>query len=139
MAYGSRGSLRTAGARDGRPLALNLDGQGQLDDQAVLDLVPDFHLDAITARLFGGERLASYPFTFAEADRKLVAVEYYELANCIRDGAQPEVDAYVGRRDLAVVHAALESATLNRPVTVAEIESEATGVYEAEINAYWGI
>jgi hypothetical protein len=28
---------------------------------------------------------------------------------------------------------------LNRPVTLEEIEAERTGVYEAEINAYWKI
>ena len=53
---------------------------------AMLDLVPDFHLDEITASLFGGDRLASYPFVFAEADRKLVAVEYHELGECIMTG-----------------------------------------------------
>lgn len=139
VVYGSRGSLRSQGARNGRPLVLHLDGEGQMSEDAILGLVPDFALDEITASLFGGERLASYPYSFAEADRKLVAVEYYELGRCIETGRKPEVDPYVGRRALAVCHAALESGILGRPVTVAEIEAEETGEYEKEINAYWGI
>ena len=45
----------------------------------------------------------------------------------------------MGRKALAMVNAALESGVLNRPVTLAEIEGERTGVYEAEINEHWGI
>ncbi len=137
--YGGQGSLRSYGARNGHPLELTLDDAGRLEGEAILGLVPDFHLNEITAELFGGDRLASYPHSFPEADRKLVAVEYHELAECVLEGKQPEVTGYVGRRDLAVCHAALESSLLGRPVTVAEIEAEQTGEYERDINAYWRI
>ena len=139
VVYGGRGSLRTAGARNGRPLVLNLDDEGEVPTDRILDLVPDFHLDAITAAVFGADRLASYPFSFAEADRKLVAVEYHELGECIATGRRPEVDAFTSRKNLAVCHAALESALLHRPVTVDEIETEQTWEYEADIRAHWGL
>jgi len=139
VVYGTRGSLRTAGARNGRPLVLNVDGEGEIPTDRILDLVPEFHLDAITAAVFGADRLASYAYTFAEADRKLVAVEYHELGECILTGRQPEVDALVSRRNLAVCHAALESSLLHRPVTVEEIEAERTWQYEADIRARWGL
>lgn len=116
-----------------------LDDGGELIGDAVLELVPGFCLDAITARLFGTDRLGSYDLSFPEADRKLLAVEYQEFGECILTGKKPEVDALVGRKALALVNAALESGVLNRPVTLAEIESEQTAVYEADINAYWGI
>ncbi len=154
--YGSRGSLHSPGARNGQPITVHLDRrwkdgvpsedavassytEGELSGNAVLDLVPDFHLDAPTARLFGRDRLGSYAFSFPEADRKLLAVEYQEFGECIRTGTQPEVNAYVGRKALALVNAALESSALNRPVTLDEIESERTAIYEADINAHWGI
>ena len=137
--YGSKGSLRDPGARNGRPIVLNLDDGGELTGDAVLDLVPDFHLDETTASLFNSDRLGSYGFAFPEADRKLLAVEYQEFGECVMSGRQPEVDAYVGRKDLALVSAALESAVLNRTVSLEEIEAERTGVYEAEINAHWKI
>ena len=137
--YGSLGSLRTPGARNGLPLTVHTDAVGEIPTEKVLDLVPDFHLDDLTAELFGGERLASYDHVFAEADRKLIAIEYHELGQCVLTGSQPEVTPYVGRRDLAVCHAALESSVLNRPVTIAEIEAEETAEYEAEIVAHWGL
>ena len=58
---------------------------------------------------------------------------------CIAEGTQPEVDAYVGRKYLAVCNAALESSILGRPVTIEEIENEKTSVYESSINKYWKI
>ena len=101
--------------------------------------MPDFHLEELPARLFGSDRLGFYKTPFEDADRFLVALEYYELGQCIAEGTQPEVDAYDGRKDLAVCNAALESSILGRPVTIEEIENEKTSVYESSINKYWKI
>lgn len=125
--------------RCGEPLSLNVDGVGAVTGDDVQELVPDFHLDELTARLFGADRLGSYETPFEDADRFLVALEFYELGRCIAEGTKLEVDVYVGRRELAVCNAALESSVLGRPVTVMEIEREETAEYEASINAYWKI
>jgi hypothetical protein len=77
--------------------------------------------------------------TFPEADRKLLALEYQELGECILHGKTPEVDGLAGRRAVALCYAALESGLLDRPVALDEIEAERTGTYEAEINAYLGL
>jgi hypothetical protein len=119
--------------------AVKLDDQEEVSGKVLLDLVPDFGLDEITARLFGGERIASYELDFPLADRKLLAVEYHELGDCILTGKVPEVNGAVGRRAVALCYAAFESSTLDRPITLDEIESEQVGEYEAEINAHWGI
>jgi predicted dehydrogenase len=137
--YGTKGSLRLAGARNGRPVGVTLDDGGEIPTDKILDLVPDFHLDAITSTLFNADRMATYPFSFPEADRKLVAVEYFELGECVLKGRKPEVDGYVSRSALAVCHAALESSLLHRPVTVKEIEEEGTWEYEASIRTRWGL
>lgn len=137
--YGSKGSLHVPGSRNGRPVVLHLDDGGEVSGDAVLDLVPDFHLEATTATLFKAERLGSYTFSHPEADRMLLAIEYREFGECIETGAQLEVDGLVGRKALALCNAALESSVLNRVVTLEEIETEQTGVYEAEINAHWKI
>jgi predicted dehydrogenase len=136
--YGSAGSLRLAGVRNGRPVQLHRD-DGPVPEDELLALVPEFHLDETMARLFGAERLTSYDHGFDQADAALIAAEYDELARCITAGVQPEVDAYVARKDLAAVYAAHESNLLGRPVTLQEIEEERTAVYEADINAHWGI
>jgi len=118
---------------------LYLDGGREVAGEAILELVPDFHLDEITARLFDGDRLASYDFSFPEADRKLLAIEYHEFGECVLSGRPPEVDAYRGRKAMALVYAIMESGVLNRPVTLAEVEEEVVGSYEAEINDHLGI
>jgi predicted dehydrogenase len=137
--YGGKGSLRPGGTRNGVSPVVRLDGQKEMTGEALLELVSDYRLDAITARLFDRERLASYSLTFPEADRKLLAVEYHEFAECCLTGKRPEVDGEAGRRALALCYAAFESSTLGRPVTLDEIESEQVGAYEAEINAHWKI
>lgn len=137
--YGSKGSLHDPGSRNGQPVVLYLDDEGERSGDAVLEMVPEFHLDPVTASLFGGDRLGSYDLTFPEADRKLLAVEYQELGDCILNDKAPEVDGLTGRKALALVNAALESGVLNRTVGLDEIESEETAVYEREINEHWGI
>jgi predicted dehydrogenase len=137
--YGRLGSLHSPGARNGRPVTVHLDDGGEMSGDAVLDLVPEFHLDPVTAHLFQADRLGSYDYTFPEADRKLLALEYWEFGTCMTTGQTPEVDGLVARKALALVNAALESALLHRPVTLAEIEAEETGGYEREINEHWNI
>lgn len=137
--YGSRGSLRPGGTRNGVGPALRLDDGQEITGEVLLDLVPGYSLDAITARLFGRDRLASYDLPFPAADRKLLAAEYHEFGACVLEGRTPEVDGVAGRRAVALCYAAFESSTLNRPVTLGEVEAGRTGSYEAEINAHWGI
>ena len=132
--YGSRGSLLPGGTRNGVSPILHLDGGEELTGEALLGLVPEYHLDGITASLFGNDRPSSYQIPFPSADRKLLAIELYEMADCILTAATPEVDGLVGRRAVAMCYAAFESSVLNRPVTLDEIEAEQVGSYEAEIN-----
>jgi predicted dehydrogenase len=135
--YGSAGSLIPGGIRNGVSPLLHLDDGDEMSGERLLELVPDFHLDAITAALFGGERMASYAMPFPDADRKLLAIEIHELADCIIEGKIPEVDGLVGRKAVAICYAAFESSCLNRPVTLDEIEDERACTYEAEINALY--
>ena len=137
--YGPKGRLTPGGARNGVPPTLFLDGEPEMTGDALLDLVPDFCLDPLVASLFGGERLGGYDLPFPAADRKLLAAEYYELADCILHDKVPEVSGAVGRKAVALCYAAFESSTLNRAVTLDEVEAEEVGTYEAAINAHWGI
>ena len=137
--YGSEGSLRLAGARNGHPVVVHRDDLGEIPEEKLLDYVPDFHLDEMTARLWGKDRLTSYEGGMDFSDAAIIALEYYELGDCIRTGKQPEVNPYVARRDLAAVYAGHESNAINRPVTLDEIEAEETAVYEQDINEHWGI
>jgi len=137
--YGSLGSMDLPGDRSGRRLTLFLEGEDPVDDERLLDLVPDFHLDEATAALFGGDRLCEYGFPFAETDRKLIAVEYREFGTCIRHRRSPEVDAGQGARSVALSYALMESQTAGRAVTVDEVLEDRTSAYQEEINASLGL
>ena len=95
--------------RSGGTITLHIAGQDPIDDEKILALVPDFHLDAVTTDLFGGNRLWRYEFPFPETDAKIIAIEYGEFAQAISEGRAVEVGADQGTRSVAVSYAILES------------------------------
>ncbi len=137
--YGSAGSLDLPNDRTGGTISLVKPEQGELSNGQLLDLVPNFRLDPVTAALFGGERLTSYAIPFAETDRKLLAIEYAEFAEAIRSQQPPEVDVEQGARSVAVAYAWLESGLLGRPVTVADVLNEQIGEYQYSIDLGLGL
>ena len=139
LVYGTRGSIRAPGDRNGRPVHLFQSDGTEIADQRVLDYAPSYRLDPVAATLFGGERPWRYGFDFPAIDRKLLALEYYELATCIRTGAQPEVTGEVARRDVALVYALFESDRAGRPVSLDEVESGAVDAYQREIDTHLGL
>ena len=136
---GSRGSMILPQDRSGGTITLNIEGDNVICDETVLDLVPDFHLDAITADLFGGDRLWCYQFPFPETDRKNIAIEYGNFAESISGKGNIEVDAEQGTRSVAVSYAMLESNGIGYPVSVDEVISEHVDAYQQEINESLGI
>jgi predicted dehydrogenase len=131
--YGSEGSLVPGGIRNGISPSLKRDHGDELSGDVLLSLVPNFALDEITSLLFGKERLVSYNLPFHEVDRKLLAIEIYELAKSIINGQALEVDGFLGRRAVALCYAAFESGILNRPVCLNEVEQELVNIYSRQI------
>jgi predicted dehydrogenase len=139
LVYGTRGSIAAPGDRNGRPVRLFLDDGTEIDDARVLEYAPSYRLSPVAAALFGGDRPWRYGFDFPTVDRKLLALEYHELAECIRNGTQPEVTGAVARRDVALVYALFESDRLGRPVTIEEVESSAVDAYQRDIDQELGL
>ncbi|MCZ6676304.1 MAG: Gfo/Idh/MocA family oxidoreductase [Candidatus Poribacteria bacterium] len=132
--YGSRGSMVLPGDRSGGNLTLHVDGEAAINNEKILDLVPDFHLDAVTTDLFGGNRLWCYEFPFPETDRKIIAIEYGDFAEAISGEHPVEVDAEQGTRSVAVSYAILESGETGRLITIDEMIAEQVDDYQREIN-----
>jgi predicted dehydrogenase len=139
MVFGTHGSIAAPGDRNGRPVRLVLDDGTDIVDERVLDYAPSYVLEPVAATLFGGERPWTYDFDFATTDRKILALEYHELARCVRGGTRPEVNGETGRRDVALVYALFESQLAARPVTIAEVESGAFDAYQREIDEHLGL
>jgi predicted dehydrogenase len=139
IVYGTKGSIIPPGDRNGQPIRLILDDGTDIRDERILDYAPSYRLSPVAARLFGGERVWTYNYDFPVTDRKILALEYHELAECIRTGAKPEVGGAVARRDVALVYALFESQYAGRPVTIEEVESSKVDAYQREIDEQLGL
>ena len=139
LVYGSVGTLQTFGNRNGKPSALHLDDGIVIDDERILEYAPSYRLNPLMAELFGGERPWTYDFAFNEVDARIIASEYFELAECIRTGAEPEVTGAEGRADVALTYAPFESGRLGRPVTLDDMIARRAYIYQGEIDEILGL
>jgi len=137
--FGSKGRLDSPGDRNGRPLKLSLDDGAVIDDGRILDYAPSYRLSPLAAELFGGERVWTYSFEFNDTDSRILALEYYELGECIRTGARPEVTGEEGRADVALTYAPFESGKLGRAVTLEELIGPSVDAYQREIDEHLGL
>ncbi len=136
--YGASGALELPHDRRGQTFVLDREGVRRSGAE-LLELVPEFRLEQVTARLFGGERLGSYELEFPAIDRKLIAVEYAELGRAVSDGVAVEVDVEQGMRSVALCYAMLESAAAGRAVAIADVLSGAVRGYQEPIDEVAGL
>jgi predicted dehydrogenase len=139
VVWGSKGSFVASGNRVGRPIRLTLDDAPPIEDEAILEHVPGYRLDPQAAELFGGERVWRYDFPFPETDARLIALEYYELGECIRTGKEPEVSGEEGRADVALTYAPFEAGRLGRVVTLEDMLDGSADAYQREIDERTGL
>ncbi|MGD9713714.1 MAG: Gfo/Idh/MocA family protein, partial [Thermomicrobiales bacterium] len=139
LIFGTAGSISAPVDRTGKPVRLVLDDGTDISDASILEYAPSYRLDPTASALFGEDRPWSYAYDFATTDRKLLAIEYAELAGCIRSGTAPEVDGVTGKRAVALVLALFESQLASRPVTISEIEAGTVNEWQREIDEHYGL
>lgn len=137
--YGTRGSITAPGDRNGLPARLILDDGTDVSDERILDHAPSYRLNPLAAELFGGERPWRYDLDFAAIDRKLIALEYDELARCVCEGARPEVGGTTALRSLALVYALFESDRVGRSVTLDEVMNSSVDLYQRDLDEQLGL
>lgn len=137
--HGSQGSMTLPGDRSGGIITLNINGQETINDERLLDLVPDFRLDAVTTDLFGGDRLWKYELPFTQIDPKIIAIEYGDFAEAIAGNSEVEVDADQGTRSVALSYAMLESGATGQIVQIDQMLDESINTYQREIDEGLGI
>ncbi len=81
----------------------------------------------------------TYGFDFNDTDSRILALEYFELGECIRTGAQPEVTAEEARADVVLNYAPFESGRLGRPVSLDDLTSGEADAYQREIDQLLGL
>lgn len=137
--HGANGSMTLPGDRSGGIISLQINGQGTISDEKLLELVPEFHLDAVTTDLFEGNRLWKYDSQFVDTDAKIIAIEYGDFAEAIAGNQPIEVDAYQGTRSVAISYAMLESGATGQIVHINKMLDESINTYQQEIDDGLGI
>lgn len=138
VVYGTEGTMRVPRDRTGEPLQLVLsdgDDVRPIAPEEQLALVPGFALDDVTARLFGGERLASYELEWSVTDANLLAIEQADFAGAILEGRAPEVGGVEGLRALAVAYGFLDAGQAERTLRVRDLLNGAGADYQSTLVA----
>ena len=140
--HGRRGALDIPRDRTGGSVRLRLE-ERTLEGKEILGLLPDFSLNAITARLFGEDGvvydLPDVPHAEMALDARLLAIEYHDFAEAVLHGRAPEVDGRDGMIAVAAILGAYESAAAGRAVELEELLSGAVRSYQEEIDDALGL
>jgi len=131
------GALFAPGDRNGQAVVLQLEGQ-KLEGDAILELLPNFKMSEITARVFG-EQMVTYDPREYNPDTKHMAIEMHDFAEAVLTGGKPEVDGYLGMTAVAAIYGVFESGIAGRPVTMDEMLSGAVDAYQQDIDAALGL
>lgn len=114
--YGTNGSLQ------GDEVTLESGYQGQTTD--------------LYRRGAGAETIGQ---AFPAGIHDAFALEMLDFVHAIATGSTMEASGEEGLRDLATAYTMLESAALNRPVTVDEVLSGSVATYQQEIDDHYGL
>ena len=131
---GTGGSIEGFGTRGGR-ISLKRRSEQEKSFEEIIGTTNGFMLEPLAEHFF--------PSRIAAGDKavdwKLIALEYYELAEAILHGRCIEVDGISGMKDVAAVYAIFESSKLGRAVKMSEVESCQVYDYQSEIDEALGI
>ena len=131
---GTEGSIEGFGTRGGR-ISLKRRSKEEKSFEEILEMTNGFTLEPLAEHFFPC-RIAAGDKT---VDWKLIALEYYELAEAILHGRRIEVDGISGMKDVAAVYAIFESSKLGRAVKMSEVESCQVYDYQSEIDEALGV
>ena len=140
--HGRWGALDVPRDRTGEAVRLRLE-ERTLEGKEILSLLPDFSLNAITARLFGADGVTYERPDVSHAemalDARLLAIEYHDFGEAVLQGRAPEVDGRDGMIAVAAILGAYESAAVGRAVGLEELLSGAVRTYQEEIDDALGL
>ena len=129
VVLGTEGSIAGFGTRGGS-ISMRRRTQEEMSYEDILENWNDFGLEPLAEHLFPSASASGD----AVVDSKIIALEYFELAEAILHGRPLEVDGSCGLKDVAAVYAIFESSRAGRTVKMAEVESCQVYDYQAEID-----
>jgi predicted dehydrogenase len=127
---------RGAGSGFGKGATIYGTGGSMQGDEVTLDS----GLQGSTLDLYSrGVDPAAMAKSFPAGIHDAFALEMLDFVHAIQSGQPMEASGDEGVLDLATAYAVLESAAINRPVTVDEVLAGTANVYQAEIDAHYGL
>ncbi len=129
-----QGCINGFGARGSR-VSMKRRTEDEMSQEEILASIDGFALEPLAEHLFPG-RITDKD---SKVDWKIIALEYYELAEAILNGREVEVDGLEGLKDVAATYAIFESARVGRAVKMSEVESCQVYEYQAEIDEVLGL
>ena len=133
LIFGDRGIFNGFGSR-GSKACMQKYGEEEISHEQLVASAEGFALATPLEEHFFPERV-----TTGNADWRILAVEYHELAEAILHGGPVEVDGTEGMKDVAALYAILESSVSGSAVKISDVESCGAYTYQAEIDASLGI
>ncbi len=137
---GSEGVLYRPPSRSGVGPRIVLRDGAEVTGPQLLDLVPEFTLDEVTAALwYGRNRLHSYEMDFRSIDSKIIAIEYMDFARAVRDGTVPEVGPDEGMAALALAYSIMESGHSHNALDPRDVVAGTVAEFQRDIDLVSGI
>lgn len=137
--HGSNGTLLRTSSRSGKPPIIRRPNGEEIVGNDLLSLVPDWRLDEVTATLWDSDRLGSYDLDWRDIDKKIVAIEYADLARAISSNSSPEVGPLEGMAALALSYGVMESGLSRQPVSLSDVIDGTVSQFQNEIDETAGI
>jgi predicted dehydrogenase len=134
LILGDQGCINGFGAR-GSWVSMKRRDEEEIPQEDILASVDGFALEPLAEHLFPS-RVTNKD---SKVDWKIIALEYYELAEAILNGREIEVDGLEGLKDVAAIYAIFESARVGRAVKMSEVESRQVYNYQSEIDEVLGL
>ena len=134
LILGDQGCINGFGARGSR-ISMKRRDEEEMPQEDILASVDGFALEPLAEHLFPS-RVTNKD---SKVDWKIIALEYYELAEAILNGREIEVDGLEGLKDVAAIYAIFESARVGRAVKMSEVESRQVYNYQSEIDEVLGL
>ena len=137
MIFGSKGRIGAPLDRSGKPISVTLDERKSVSGDDILRSSDRFPYKGMTTKFFP-KGLTHYELPFQESDSRLIAIELYDFADALIHARKPEVDGVAGLEAVALTYSICESAFLNEPVRVEDVESGKVREYQQGIDEALG-
>ena len=121
-------SLKRSNSRSGKPISVKIN-EKYYEGEKLFDLFPNFELDSTTQQVFGNFDYSGFDISFEVYDKKLIALEYLDFINSLRNDSNPEVGIIEGISSLSLAYSFIESGYVEGQININDFSSNGNQKY----------